>query len=279
MKESTHKNDRKKEITIGKRNNIYQHIIVLKTNRYKRNQYKEIFVEGVRNINIAIKHGWKVKHWIYQTGKPLSDWAKKMLSSYHTLENYSFSEELISEISGKTDKSELMAIFEIKNTEIRQSPNPFIVLCNRPSKKGNLGSIIRSADSFNCDGIIVTGHAVDIYDPEVIVASMGSYFAVDIQKIETNEEILEYIANMRKKFPELQVIATTEEGEFFSHEIDYRKPTILLMGNEADGLSMFYWDVCDKTVKIPMVGEASSLNLACATSIFLYEAFTQRNYK
>lgn len=271
--------NRTKEIIIGKRNNIYQRIIVLKTNRYKRNQYKEMFVEGVRNINIALKHGWKVKHWIYQAEKPLSDWAKKMVSDNPTVENYCFSEELISEISGKTDKSELMAVFEIKNMTLRKSDNPFIVLCNRPSKKGNLGSIIRSADSFNCDGIIVTGHAVDIYDPEVIVASMGSYFAVDIQKIETNEEIAEYFDNMRREFPDLQVIATTEEGEYFSHEIDYTKPTILLMGNEADGLSMFYWDVCDKTVKIPMVGEASSLNLACATSIFLYEAFTQRNYK
>lgn len=264
------------EIRITKRDNVFQRIIVLKTNRQKRLQYKEVFVEGVRNINIALQYGWKVKHWIYQTNGTLSDWAKKTMVQHPAYENYSFSKELIAEISGKTDTSELMAVFEMKEMKIKPSDNPFIVLCNRPSKKGNLGSIIRSADSFGADGIIVTGHSVDIYDPEVMVASMGSYFAVDIQKMETNEEIVEFIENLKKKFPDLQVIVTTEDGEYYNHEIDYTKPTILLMGNEADGLSMFYWDICNKTVKIPMQGEASSLNLACATSIFLYEAYVQR---
>ena len=270
-------NQLKKEIRITKRDNIFQRIIVLKTNRQKRNQYQEVFVEGVRNINIALQYGWKIKHWIYQTGNQLSDWAKNTIKQNPAIENYSFSQELIAEISGKSDKSELMAIFEMKEMKIKTTENPFIILCNRPSKKGNLGSIIRSADAFGVDGIIVTGHSVDIYDPEVIVASMGSYFAVDIQKMERNEEIIEYIDKLKNKFPDLQVIATTEDGEYYSRQIDYTKPTILLMGNEADGLSMFYWDICNKTVKIPMQGEASSLNLACATSIFLYEAYVQRN--
>ena len=270
-------NQLKKEIRITKRDNIFQRIIVLKTNRQKRNQYQEVFVEGVRNINIALQYGWKIKHWIYQTGNQLSDWAKNTIKQNPAIENYSFSQELIAEISGKSDKSELMAIFEMKEMKIKTTENPFIILCNRPSKKGNLGSIIRSADAFGVDGIIVTGHSVDIYDPEVIVASMGSYFAVDIQKMERNEEIIEYIDKLKTKFPDLQVIATTEDGEYYSRQIDYTKPTILLMGNEADGLSMFYWDICNKTVKIPMQGEASSLNLACATSIFLYEAYVQRH--
>lgn len=267
----------KNEIRITKKDNVFQRIIVLKTNRQKRLQYKEVFVEGVRNINIALRYGWRIKHWIYQTNATLSDWAKQTISAHPTKENYSFSKDLIAEISGKVDTSELMAVFEMKEMKIKPSSNPLIVLCNRPSKKGNLGSIIRSADSFGVDGIIVTGHSVDIYDPEVIGASMGSYFAVDIQKMETNEEIIDFINNLKKQFPDLQIIATTEDGECYNREIDYTKPTILLMGNEADGLSMFYWDICNKTVKIPMEGEASSLNLACATSIFLYEAYVQRH--
>jgi 23S rRNA (uridine2479-2'-O)-methyltransferase len=270
-------NFRNNEIRVGRKNNIYQHIMVLKENRYKRHQYREVFIEGVSNINAALKFGWKIKNWIYQTEKPLSDWAKKVMSENRTTQNFSLSEELLSDISGKSNKSELMGIFEMKEMKITPSRNPLILLCNKPSKKGNLGSIIRSADAFGCDGVIVTGHAVDIYDPEIIGASMGSYFAVAIEKIDENEQVSRYISDLRLKYPDLQVVATTDHGDCNIRELDYTKPTILLMGNETDGLSLFYWDICDKKVKIPMVGEASSLNLACATTVFLYEIFSQRH--
>lgn len=265
-------------ITIGKRNSTFQHIMAIKDSRYKRHEFNELYVEGVRNINIALKKGWKVKHWIYEQNKTLSNWGTNLINQYETEENYILIKELMEEVSGKNDTSELVAIFEIKETPLDlKSNNPFILLCNKPSKKGNLGTIIRSADSFNVDAVIVTGHSVDIYDPEIIVTSMGSYFAVDIIKIEENKELMSLIKELKRKYTDLQIIATTEEGTKSIKEIDYTKPTMLLMGNEADGLSKFYFEICDKTVKIPMTGEASSLNLACATTIFLYEQYMNRN--
>lgn len=270
-----------KEIKIGKRNNIFQHIIVLKTNRYKRFENKEIFVEGVRNINLALKYGWKIRNWIYGDFKKLSDWAKNIIRENKTIENYCFTSELMAEISGKTNTSEIMAIFEMKQmkVEIKKDIAPLILLFDRPSKKGNLGSIIRSADAFGFHGIIVTGHSVDIYDPEVIGASMGSYFTLPIEKIDTNNEIIEKFENFKKSYPNLQIISTTELGNDNIREIDYTLPTILMIGNESMGLSKFLLDISDIQVKIPMVGEASSFNASCAGSIFMYEAFMKRNYK
>lgn len=268
-----------KELKIGKRNNTFQHIIVLKTNRYKRFESKEIFVEGVRNINLALKYGWKIKHWVYGDYKNLSDWAKNVINQNRTYENYCFSEELMQEISGKSDTSELMAIFEMKQNKIlaQKNKNPLYVLFDRPSKKGNLGSIIRSADAFGVDGIFVTGHSVDIYDPEVIGASMGSYFTIPIEKIDTNNDVIEKFEKIRKLYPNLQIIATTELGNENIRKIDYTLPTIIMIGNESLGLSRFLLDNSTLQVKIPMVGEASSFNAACAGSIFIYEAFMKRN--
>lgn len=266
-----------KEIKIGKRNATFQHLVVIKINRYKRNTFNEMFVEGVRNINLAIKHGWKVKNWIYEDFNMLSSWAKEKITEVRTESNYSLSKELITELSGKTDVSELMAIMEIKAQKVEPSKNPFIVVFDRPSKKGNLGTILRSADAFGCDGVVVTGHGVDIYDPEVIVSSMGSYFATTIQKMETNEEITTWLAKLKTDYPELQIVATTEKGEDNIRAVDFKKPTILLVGNEAQGLSQFYLSLADKQVKIPMQGEASSFNVACATSIFMYEIYAQRH--
>jgi len=270
-----------KEIKIGKRNSTYQHILVIKNNRHKRYEHKEIFVEGVRNINLALKYGWKIKYWIYEQNKNLSDWAKKIINQNKTNENYSLTNELIKEISGKTDASELIAIFEMKKMKfnLKDKKCPLIILFDRPSKKGNLGSVIRSADAFGVDGIIVTGHSVDIYDPEVIGASMGSYFTIPIEKIDTNEEVLKTFETLKRSYGDLQILSTTELGEKNINEIDYKKPSILMIGNESMGLSKFLLENSTIQVKIPMVGEASSFNAACAGSIFMYEAFMNRNYR
>ena len=199
-------------IKIGKRNSTFQHLLTIKNNRTKRLESGEIFVEGVRNINLAIKYGWRVVHWIFRDTK-LSFWANEKIETNKTSENYCLTDELMEELSGKTDVSELVAIFEMKTRVVKPSKNPFIVLFDRPSKKGNLGTIIRSADAFDVDGIYVCGHGVDIFDPEIISTSMGSFFAVDIEKLETNEQVLETIKNLKQQFPKLKVVATTELGE------------------------------------------------------------------
>lgn len=264
-------------IKVGKKNNIFQHIVVLKTNRYKRAEYGEFFVEGVHNIKLAIKHGWKVKNWIITSHK-LSSWATNIIQTIESEAVYCLSDNLLEEISERSDGSEIMAILYMKQMRIQPSKNPFIVLLDRPSKKGNLGTIMRSADAFGCDGIIITGHSVDIYDPEVLSASMGSFFSIPTQRIENKDRISDYFVNLKNKYPNLAIVATTELGEVNIRKFDFKQPIVLLVGNEAKGLSKFLLDICDKTVKIPMVGDATSFNVANATSIFMYEIFTQRNY-
>lgn len=263
-------------IRVGKKNNIFQHIQVLKANRYKRNEYQEFFVEGVHNIKLALKYGWKIKNWIF-ADKPLSTWTKGIIESVNTEVNYCLTNELIAEISERSDISELMAIINMKKTPVVASKNPFIILFDRPSKKGNLGTIIRSADAFGCDGVIITGHGVDVYDPEVLSASMGSFFAVAVEKLESNQDVNARLMELKRQYPELLIVATTELGEIGIRDFDFKKPIVLLIGNEANGLSKFYLDICDATVKIPMVGEATSFNVSNATSIFMYETFAQRH--
>jgi TrmH family RNA methyltransferase len=276
MPNSRNVKESRNEILVGKKNNIFQHIVVLKTNRYKRFEYREFFVEGVRNINIAVENGWKIKNWIYSE-RGLSGWAKDKIAAVKTEKNYRLSNDLMNEISGKNDKSELLAIVEMREKKIEPSENPFILLIDRPSKKGNLGSIIRSADAFGADGVIVTGHSVDIYDTEVIGASMGSFFSTSIEKIDENNNLIDKINKLKERYKNMRIIAADERGDAEIRGCDFKTPTLLLIGNENEGLSRFYSDICDYKVKIPMVGQASSLNIACASSVFLYEIFSQRN--
>jgi len=264
-----------------KRDATYQKFEVLKSNRNKRHRYGEFFVEGVRNINHLISEGWTVNSFLYSGEAKLSDWARDILKEVPTKVNYELTDELMAELSGKTDASELMAIVQMRPNDpaqIRPGKNPLLVLFDRPSNRGNLGTIIRSIDAFGLDGLVVTGHSVDLYDPETIVASMGSFFKVPSVRIEDNQSIREWIQGLKAKHPGFQVVGTSAHAECSLFDADLTAPTLLLIGNETDGLSRKLAEISDRMVKIPMSSSssASSLNVACAASILFYEAIGQR---
>lgn len=268
-------------IDIYVKNNIYQHIEVLKKNRNKRYKYKEFFVEGVRNINSAIENGWHIKSFIYGD-KDLSDWAKEILKSTPTEENYRLFNGLSEELSSKTDASELMAIVKmredekiLKELEIKDST--FMVLFDRPSNKGNLGTLIRSCDSFGVDLLILTGHGVDLYDPDVISASMGSFFNLKAVRIADNDTLNRLIEKVRKEQPEFKLVGTTAHNAEVIYESDLTLPLMLMVGNETMGLNRAYKDMCDTLCTIPMDinSNASSFNVSCAASIVMYEIMRQ----
>ena len=159
------------------------------------------------------------------------------------------------------------------------SDNPLIVLIDRPSKKGNFGTIIRSCDALGVDKIFYTGHSVDIYDHNVITSSMGSFFKVPFRFLESNSEYENLILALKNQYKNFQVVATSLQAEKSIYQIDFTFPTLLLVGNEATGLSKFYNTTADIFAKIDMRPDIDSLNVACATSIFLYEVSRQRREK
>ncbi|MCM2338997.1 MAG: RNA methyltransferase [Burkholderiales bacterium] len=267
-----------KVIKIGKENAQFQILNALKTNREKRNHEGFIF-EGVRNINNAIKYNWKIKSFFYSSEKGLSDWAKNILKNSKTEMHYDLSLELLKKLSNKKEPSELLALSEIPKNDlnkIKVKDIPLIVVFDRPSSPGNLGTIIRSCDALGVDGLIITGHAVDLYDPETISATTGSLFSLPIVRLPSQKELESWIKEIKEKYPELKIVGTDENGAHSIYEYDFKKPTILLAGNEKWGLSIGYKDLADDMVKIPMQGSASSLNVAVATSIVVSEINRQR---
>ena len=179
------------EAKVFTKNNIFQKFEVLKTNRNKRYRYHEFFVEGVRSLNEAVRNNWKIKSFVYDKNN-LSDWAKDMINKVNTDMNYCLTPELMKELSGKEDTSELMAVIEMREDELEQvtlSEKPFIVLFDRPSNRGNLGTMIRSCDALGVDMLIITGHAVDLYDTDVVVSAMGSCFKLPVIRISDNKAL------------------------------------------------------------------------------------------
>ena len=265
-----------KLIRVGKENSIFQELQAIKENRTKRAQLKKFFVEGVQNIKDAIDNHWEIDSFLFCDYHKLSDWAKSILGLAD--KNILLSYELMHKLSDKTATSEILAIIKMKSrTEIHLSDNPVLVLLDRPSKKGNFGSIIRSCDALNVETIYFMGHSVDIYDHEVITASMGSFFKVPFVFLDSNKEYEKLIIELNKQYNNFQIIATSLEANDKIQMCDFKKPTLLLIGNESRGLSKFLIGTATQLAKIEMKAGIDSLNVACATTVCLFEIARQRS--
>lgn len=271
------------EAKVFTKNNIFQKFEVLKTNRNNRYRYHEFFVEGVRSLNEAVRNNWKIKSFVYDKNN-LSDWAKDMINKVNTDMNYCLTPELMKELSGKEDTSELMAVIEMREDELEQvtlSEKPFIVLFDRPSNRGNLGTMIRSCDALGVDMLIITGHAVDLYDTDVVVSAMGSFFKLPVIRISDNKALFEYIDKLKKRYTDFTTIGTTAHNEDPVYSINLTSPLMLMMGNETMGLNKTLKEYCDLLCTIPMSENsyATSFNVSCAASILMYEITRQRGIK
>jgi tRNA G18 (ribose-2'-O)-methylase SpoU len=264
---------------VRKKDNLFQRAEVLKRNREKRHQHGEFLVEGVAQINLAVKHGWGVRALLYSSGRPLSTWAQELLNSAPAEEHWEMAPELMAELSDKDETSEILALIvqqKLSPDAIKPSENGLVVVFDRPASPGNLGSSIRSADALGAQGIIISGHAVDIYDPFVVRGSMGALFALPVTTTASHLGVKEWVESARSQGIEYQVIGSSGKADSLVYDVDFTQPTVLVMGNETVGMSKGYWDICTTTIKIPIGGALSSLNVSCAASILLYEVVRQR---
>lgn len=263
------------------KNATYQMFEVLKTNRNKRYKQRAFLVEGVRNINEAVRCGWEIVSFLYAGEAELSGWARQMLAEVPTEVNYQLLPALMAEISGKTDTSELLAIVRMRPDEMERvqlGEVPLLALFDRPSNRGNLGTIIRSCDALGVDALILTGHGVDLYDADVIVSSMGSFFRVPVIRMPDHTALAAYLEGLRARYPGFVVLGTTAHRERPVYGEDLTRPLLMMVGNETDGLSRGLREMCDGLVTVPMAEgcAATSLNVGCAATVLLYEVRRQR---
>jgi TrmH family RNA methyltransferase len=148
---------------------------------------------------------------------------------------------------------------------------PFLLVVESIEKPGNLGTILRSADAAGCDAVIVCDAVTDIFNPNVVRASTGVLFSVPIVVAESTA------VHAWLKQKGIRTAATTPHTTNIYTQTDMRGPLAIVMGSEQYGLSEFWMKGADVLVRIPMAGQADSLNVAMATIITLFEAVRQRS--
>ncbi len=267
------------QLRITRANGRFQQWQALLGNRAKRQRAKEFLIQGVRPISLAIEHGWPVHALIYDAERSLSNWAKQMLEAAGG-ERVAMAADLLRELGGKDeDVPELVAVVRLPDDElsrIQVGPSFLGMVFDRPNNPGNIGTMARSLDAFGGEGLIVTGHAADPYDPRAVRASTGSLLALPVVRAPSHREVLAWVAELRARGLPLTVVGTDENGSHHVAELDLIGPTLLVIGNETSGLSAGWRQACDTMARIPMAGSASSLNAASAATVTLYEAARQR---
>lgn len=151
--------------------------------------------------------------------------------------------------------------------------SPFLVVAEGIEKPGNLGTILRSSDAVGLDGLIVCDRCTDIYNPNVVRASVGTLFTVPVLEAE-GQETLDWLRHKG-----IAILAATPSAALEFTHVDMRGPLAIAVGTEQYGLSKRWMEQADIQVRIPMHGVADSLNVAMATTLLLYEALRQRQTK
>ena len=154
---------------------------------------------------------------------------------------------------------------------ILSDPNACLLLLEDIRDPGNLGTMIRTAEGAGVTGIILSDSSVDIYNPKVVRATMGSIYRVPFYQAKDFYEALEQV-----KGREIEIYAAHLQGIPYDTEGSFQKRCALLIGNEANGLTKEASDLADTLIKIPMEGRVESLNAAVAAAILMYETARQR---
>ena len=154
---------------------------------------------------------------------------------------------------------------------LQLKPNPLVMVLEAVEKPGNLGAILRTADAAGVDAVIVCDAQTDIYNPNVVRSSVGCVFTVPVA-VGGSESVIEYLKSRKIK---IFCTALTASKPFT--EINFTKPSAIVMGTEATGLSQHWLEASDENIIIPMAGIADSLNVSTSAAIVTFEAVRQRD--
>lgn len=251
-------------IITSKDNEIIKNIKKLKEKKYRLDSY---IVEGIKMVKEAINENQEIALIAIREDFKIDFDTKKI--KIVTISNKIFND--ISDV--KTPQGILAVIKKNQNNQI-ETNSDYILALDSLQDPGNMGTIIRTADSANINQIIINKTTVDPYSPKVIRSTMGAIYRTNIIEVEDLKATLKEM-----KLKGFQIITTDLKATQSIYDINYNNKTVVVIGNEANGVSQEILQTADKKVIIPMLGKTESLNASIAASIMIYEYVRQKIQK
>ena len=253
-------------IISSKSNNIFKSIKKLnsKSQREKNGQY---ILEGLRIVKDAIENGGDIEYIVVS-----SEYKGEYIDKVPV---YEFDKKLFDEIKETQNSQGIIAVAKLEKNyfETSQLKNKkTIVYLDGISDPGNMGTIIRTCDGAGVDMIILSDNCTDIYSPKTIRSTMSSIFNIDIVFDKNQVETV----NLLKK-EGYGIICTDLSATKYHYELDLTQKSVIVIGNEANGINEKLLKMADINTKIPIIGKCESLNAAVACSIMVYESLRQKS--
>ena len=243
--------------------------------RRERDQTKRFLIEGYRELRRAVDRQVTIETLFVCEELFLGTNEPRLIAeaAANGAEVVEVSAEPFSKISYRDRPEGLLAIAEQFDTDLESiatKADPLVLVVESIEKPGNLGTMLRTADAAGVDAVIVADPTTDPFNPNVVRASLGCLFTVPLA-VSSTERALEWL-----NASQIRTVATTPDTSTLHWEADLVGSVAIIVGSEQYGLSREWLDGADARVRIPMGGEADSLNAAMAAGVVLFEAVRQR---
>lgn len=244
--------------------------------RRERDEAGLFLIEGYREIRRALEKGVQPKEFYFSPDWFLGENEPALLEQARAAgaQLFELSKDAFAKVAYRERPDGLLVVapqWKRSLNDLSLRERPFLLVCESIEKPGNLGTILRSADAAGCDAVIVCDPVTDLFNPNVVRASTGVLFSVPVV-VSDSATVHAWL-----KAKGIRTAATTPHTTNLYTQTDLRGPLAIIMGSEQYGLSEFWMKGADVLVRIPMAGQADSLNVAMATIITLFEAVRQRS--
>lgn len=260
----------KEEIISSKDNTLIKQLQKLEQSR-ERKKTGLFLAEGKKEIKLMLDNQYQIQTLVVSENTVFGE------SDLHYLQNIPrivrISEKLFQLIAYRETTAEWLAVAKQPQhslSVLRLPENPLVVVIESVEKPGNLGAILRTADAFAADAVVICEPLVDFYNPNTIRSSVGTLFGVQ-KAAGSNDEVWQWLQTHK-----FNVFTTFIEDAQAYYDQNYTVPTALIFGTEAVGLSAFWRKKEVKNTLIPMRGQNDSLNVSVACAVILSEAVRQR---
>ena len=251
-------------IISSKDNEIIKNIRKLKEKKY-RDLENSYIIEGIKLIKEAIEENAVIKQIVMCEEFSDEEIDKDTMFEIARHNLIYVTKSVFNIITDVKTPQGIIAVVEKKKNEDANYKEDIIIALDDIQDPGNLGTILRTADSANLKQIIVSKNTVDVYNPKVVRSTMGAIFRINIVEAESLKDELE-----KAKTHGYKIMVTALDAKKNIYNADYSK-TVIVIGNEANGVSKEIKDIADEKVIIPMLGKTESLNASVAGSIMIYE--------
>ena len=242
-----------------------KHVVTLQQKSSLRREEGLFVVEGQREIEHCIACGYEiVELFVLDTTNYTGDIEPTFVTA-----------QVYEKMAYRDSTEGIIAVAKVKSHRLQDlkfnKQNPLVVVLESVEKPGNLGAILRTAEAANVDAVIVCDPLTDIYNPNLIRASIGGVFSVPVATC-ASKECIEFL-----KANKICILTAQLQDSYDYYDYDMSHATALVMGTESTGLSQQWRDAADVHIRIPMLGRLDSLNVSVSTAILIYEAVRQRN--